>query len=223
MTKSLFIEAMTKVFAGVILMGLLLFVPAGTLAYPEGWRLMCVLFAPMFLAGVVMMIKSPALLKKRLSTKEKLGEQKLVIALSAAMFIACFVLSGLSFRLGVMLLPEWVSWGGCAAFLLAYLLYAFVLAQNEFLSRTIEVQENQHVVDTGLYGVVRHPMYSATILLFLSMPLILRSVLGLLVLLAYPFLIVKRLRSEEDFLIENLPGYAQYTQKVRWRLIPFIF
>ena len=223
MTKSLFIEAMTKVFAGVILMGLLLFVPAGTLAYPEGWRLMIILFVPMFLAGIVMMVKCPALLKKRLYAKEKLGEQKLVVVLSAVMFIACFVLSGLSFRQSFMLLPEWVSWAGCAAFLLAYLLYALVLAQNEFLSRTIEVQENQRVVDTGLYGIVRHPMYSATILLFLSMPLILRSKLGLIVLLVYPFLIIKRLLSEEAFLTENLAGYVQYKQKVRWRLIPFIW
>ena len=223
MTRSLFIEAMTKVLAGVILMGLLLFVPAGTLDYPEGWRLMLILFAPMFLAGVVMMIKSPALLQKRLNAKEKLGEQKLVVALSAAMFIACFVLSGFCFRFGFLLLPGWISWAGCAAFLLAYLLYAFVLAQNEFLSRTIEVQENQRVVDTGLYGVVRHPMYSATILLFIAMPLILRSVPGVLVLLVYPFLIVRRILSEEAFLTENLPGYAQYKQKIRWRLIPFIW
>lgn len=223
MTKSLFIEAIAKVLAGIVLLALLLFLPAGTLDYPEGWRLMLILFVPMFLAGVVMMIKCPSLLKKRLNAKEKLGEQKLVVGLSAAMFVACFVLSGLSFRFSWLLLPEWVSWMGSAAFLLAYLLYAFVLRENEFLSRTIEVQENQHVVDTGLYGVVRHPMYSATILLFVSMPLVLRSALGVLVLLVYPFLIIKRLLSEEDFLTENLAGYSEYKQKVRWRLIPFIW
>ena len=223
MTKSLFIEAMAKVFAGVVMMGLLLFAPAGTLNYPEGWRLMGVLFIPMFIAGFVMMIKSPSLLRKRLSAKEKLGEQKLVILLSGVMFIAAFVLAGFSFRYDFLLLPKWISFVGCAAFLLAYVLYAFVLRENEFLSRTIEVQEGQRVVDTGLYGVVRHPMYSATILLFLSMPLVLRSLLSLIVLLAYPAIIIKRLRSEENFLAQNLAGYAEYMKKVRWRLIPFIF
>ena len=223
MTKSLFIEAMIKVFAGVVLMGLLLFGPAGTLDYPEGRRLMGILFVPMFLAGIVMMIKCPALLKKRLNAKEKLGEQKLVILLSSLMFIAAFVFAGLSFRFDFLLLPDWVSLLGCALFLLAYALYALVLRENEFLSRTIEVQENQHVVDTGLYGIVRHPMYSATILLFLSMPLILRSLLSLIVLLIYPALIIMRLRSEEIFLAQNLEGYTEYMQKVRWRLIPFIW
>ena len=223
MTKSLFIEAMAKVLSGVILVGLLLFLPAGTMNYPEGWWLMGVLFVPMFLAGIVMMLKSPALLKKRLSAKEKLGEQKLVILLSGLMFIAAFVLAGLSFRFGFLLLPGWVSYAGCAAFLLAYAMYALVLRENEFLSRTIEVQEGQRVVDTGLYGVVRHPMYSATILLFISMPLILRSLLSLVVLLVYPALIIVRLRSEEAFLAQSLAGYREYMNKVRWRLIPFIF
>ena len=183
MTKSLFIEAMAKVLAGVVLMGLLLFGPAGTMDYPEGWRLMVALFIPMFLAGIVMMIKCPGLLKKRLNAKEKLGDQKLVILLSSLMFIAAFVLAGISFRHDILMLPGWVSFAGCALFLIAYGMYALVLRENEFLSRTIEVQEGQHVVDTGLYGIVRHPMYSATILLFLSMPLILRSLLSLIVLL----------------------------------------
>ena len=223
MTKALFIEAMTKVLAGVLLLGLLLFGPAGTLDYPEGWRLMGILFIPMFLAGIVMMIKCPALLKKRLSAKEKLGEQKVVILLSAIMFIAAFALAGVSFRYDLLMLPQWVSFAGCAAFLLAYALYALVLRENEFLSRTIEVQEGQHVVDTGLYGIVRHPMYSATILLFISMPLILRSLLSLLVLLTYPAIIIMRLRSEEAFLAQNLEGYSEYMKKVRWRLIPFIW
>ena len=223
MTKSLFVEAMAKVLAGVVLMGLLLFGSAGTLDYPEGWRLMGVLFVPMFLAGIVMMTKCPALLKKRLNAKEKLGDQKLVVLLSALLFIAAFVLAGLSFRYDFLLLPDWVCYAGCAAFLLAYAMYALVLRENEFLSRTIEVQEGQHVVDTGLYGIVRHPMYSATILLFLSMPLILRSLLSLIVLLVYPAIIIMRLRSEEAFLAENLAGYREYMQKVRWRLIPFIF
>lgn len=223
MTKALFIEAMIKLFSGVLLMGLFLFAPAGTIHYPEGQLLMLILFVPMFIAGVVMMIKSPALLKKRLNAKEKLGEQKLVVGLSVLMFIAGFVLGALSFRFNFLLLPRWVSRVGCVSFLIAYFLYALVLRENEFLSRTIEVQENQRVVDTGLYGIVRHPMYSATILLFLSMPLILRSLPSLIVFLVYPALIIARLRSEEAFLEENLEGYTQYKQKVLWRLIPFIW
>lgn len=223
MTKSLFVQALTKVTAGIVLMGLLLFAPAGTMDYPEGWRFMLILFVPMVLAGFVMMAKAPDLLRKRLNMKEKLGEQKQVIAGSIVMFVLGFITCSLSFRFGFLLLPQWVSWAACAAFLLSYLLYALVLRENAFLSRTIEIQENQHVVDTGLYGVVRHPMYSATILLFLSMPLILRSAAGLVVFLLYPAIIVKRIRSEEAFLKENLEGYDAYMQKIRWRLIPFIW
>ncbi|MBE5799046.1 MAG: isoprenylcysteine carboxylmethyltransferase family protein [Clostridiales bacterium] len=223
MTRGLFVQAMAKFFSGVILLGLLLFLPAGTLHYSAGWLLMLVLFVPMFLAGIVMMIKSPALLKSRLNMKEKMGDQVQVVALSAVMFVLGFVLAGLSFRFDFLLLPEWVSWAACAAFVLAYLLYAQVLRENAFLSRTIEVQEGQHVVDTGLYGIVRHPMYSATILLFLSMPLILRSLAAFAVFLAYPIIIAKRIRGEEAFLRENLEGYGAYMQKVRWRLIPFVW
>lgn len=223
MTKSLFVQAITKVTAGAVLMGLLLFGPAGTMNYPEGWRFMALLFVPMVIAGFVMMAKCPELLRKRLNMKEKLGEQKQVIAASAAMFVSGFAACSLSFRFGFLLLPHPVSWAGSALFLLAYLLYAQVLRENAFLSRTIEIQENQHVVDTGLYGVVRHPMYSATILLFLSMPLILRSALGFVIFLAYPAIIVKRIKSEEAFLHENLEGYTAYTRRVRWRLIPLIW
>jgi len=223
MTGKLLTEALIKVFSGIVLMGLILFVPAGTLSYPEGWRFMGVLFVPMILAGFVMMAKCPDLLAKRLNMKEKLGEQKQVIILSGLMFVAGFIAAGLSFRFGFMLLPQWVSWAACAAFLLSYLLYAFVLRENAFLSRTIEIQENQYVVDTGLYAIVRHPMYSATLLLFLSMPLILRSAAAFVVFLAYPLIIAKRIRSEEAFLRENLPGYVEYQKKVRWRLIPFVW
>ena len=223
MTGALLIQALAKVSAGIVLMGLLLFAPAGTLDYPSGWRLMLLLFIPMILAGFVMMAKSPDLLRKRLNMKEKLGEQKQVIAGSIVMFVLGFITCSLSFRFGFLLLPHWVSWAACAAFLLSYLLYALVLRENAFLSRTIEIQENQHVVDTGLYGVVRHPMYSATILLFLSMPLILRSAAGLVVFLLYPAIIVKRIRSEEAFLKENLEGYDAYMHKIRWRMIPFIW
>ena len=223
MTGKLLTEALIKVFSGIVLMGLMLFVPAGTLSYPEGWRFMLVLFVPMILAGFVMLAKCPELLRKRLNMKEKLGEQKQVILLSGLMFLGGFIAAGLSFRYGFMLLPQWVSFAACTAFLLAYLLYAFVLRENAFLSRTIEVQENQHVVDTGLYAIVRHPMYSATVLLFLSMPLILRSAAAFVIFLAYPMIIAKRIRSEEAFLSEHLPGYTDYCKKVRFRLIPFVW
>lgn len=222
MTKDLFVQAIGKVLAGIVLMGLLLFAPAGTLAYPEGWRFMAILFVPMVLAGFVMMKKCPDLLRKRLNVKEKLGDQKQVIALSGMMFLAGFVVCGLCFRHG-FLLPPWVSYAACAVFLLSYAMYAEVLRENAFLSRTIEVQENQYVVDTGLYALVRHPMYSATVLLFLSMPLILRSALGFAVFLAYPAIIAKRIRGEEAFLKENLAGYEDYCRKVRFRLIPFVW
>lgn len=223
MTMTLFIQAMTKFFVGLILMVFLLFAPAGTTAYPEGQRLMVLLFVPMFAAGLVMMVKRPALLAKRLNMKEKLGEQVQVILASCVMFVCGFLAAGLSFRFDFLLLPAWVSWAACALFLMAYALYAQVLRENAFLSRTIEIQENQHVVDTGLYGVVRHPMYSASILLFLSMPLILRSLVSLAIFAVYPAIIVKRIRSEEAFLRENLEGYAQYQQRVRWRLMPFLW
>lgn len=223
MTKALLAQAIGKFFAGLILMGLLLFAPAGTMDYPEGQRLMLLLFVPMFIAGIVMMAKAPGLLAKRLNMKEKLGGQVQVIAMSCAMFVLGFVAAGLSFRLGFLLLPGWVSRAACALSLLAYALYAQVLRENAFLSRTIEIQENQHVVDTGLYGIVRHPMYIASILLFLSMPLILRSWLSLLIFAAYPAIIVKRILGEEAFLCENLEGYAEYMRKVRWRLVPFIW
>lgn len=223
MTGKLLTEALIKVFSGIVLMGLMLFVPAGTLSYPEGWRFMLVLFVPMILAGFVMLAKCPELLRKRLNMKEKLGEQKQVILLSGLMFLGGFIAAGLSFRYGFMLLPQWVSFAACTAFLLAYLLYAFVLRENAFLSRTIEVQENQYVVDTGLYAIVRHPMYSATVLLFLSMPLILRSAASFVIFLAYPMIIAKRIRSEEAFLSAHLPGYTDYCKKVRFRLIPFVW
>ena len=223
MTKSLFMEAMIKIIAGIVMMGLLLFGPAGTLAYPEGWYLMAILFVPMFLAGVVMMIKAPSLLKKRLNAKEKLGEQKLVILMSLLMFIAAFVLAGLSFRHNFLMLPQWVSHAGCAAFLLAYALYALVLRENEFLSRTIEVQEGQHVVDTGLYGIVRHPMYSATVVLFLSMPLVLGSAPAFSIMLLYLPIIARRIANEEQVLRAGLEGYEEYTRRVKWRLVPHVW
>lgn len=223
MTVKLFFEAILKFLLGVILVGLLIFVPAGTLSFPNGWLLMLLLFVPMFAAGIVMMIKNPALLAKRLNAKEKLGEQQLVVKLSGLMFTGGFVLAGLGFRFGWVQLPKGVVIAAAVAFLLAYLLYAEVLRENTFLSRTIEVQKHQTVIDNGLYGVIRHPMYSATLLLFLSMPLVLGSVPAFLLFLVYPFIIVKRLKSEESFLAKELPGYPEYMQKVKYRLIPFVW
>ena len=223
MKKNLFLEAITKFLLGVILVGVLIFLPAGTLHYSGGWTLMGILFVPMFCAGLMMLAKNPNLLKSRLDAKEKRAEQDKVVKLSGLMFLAGFVIAGLDFRFGWLPLPGWVRWVFTAAFLLAYLMYAEVLRENAYLSRTIEVQENQTVVDTGLYGIVRHPMYSATLLLFLSMPLVLGSVLSLLCFLFYPVLIVKRLRDEETFLEQELPGYKEYKQKVKYRLIPGIW
>ena len=223
MTKALFIQAIAKFALGVVLVGALLFLPAGTWNYPGAWQLMAILFVPMFLAGLVMMGKNPDLLKKRLQAKEKEREQSLVVKLSGLMFLAGFILAGLDFRFGWLPLPGWVPAVASAAFLLSYILYAEVLRENTYLSRTIEIQHGQTVIDTGLYGIVRHPMYSATVILFLSMPLVLGSLAAFLVFLAYPFLIAKRIRNEEQVLSEGLPGYAEYCHKVRWRLLPLIW
>ena len=223
MTAKLFVQAILKFTLGVVLVGLLIFLPAGTWEYPGGWLLMGILFVPMFLAGIVMMWKNPDLLKSRLNAKEKQGEQQLVVKLSGLMFLVGFIVAGLDFRFGWLPLPEAVSFGGAAAFLIAYGLYAEVLRENTYLSRTIEVQENQKVIDTGLYGVVRHPMYSATVLLFLAMPLVLGSLISFVIFLAYPFIIAKRIRHEEEFLERELPGYREYKAKVKFRMIPFVW
>ena len=223
MKKNLFIEAIIKFLLGVILVGLLVFLPAGTLRFPGGWLLMGILFIPMFLAGLVMLAKNPNLLKSRLDAKEKRAEQDLIVKLSGLMFLAGFVVAGLDFRFGWLPLPGWVNWAAAVLFLTAYILYAEVLRENAYLSRTIEVRENQKVVDTGLYGIVRHPMYSATLLLFLSMPFVLGSFLSFLCFLCYPALIIKRLKDEEIFLEKELPGYTDYQKKVKYRLIPGIW
>ncbi len=223
MTKQLFISAITKVVAGILLMGLLLFWPAGTLHYFGGWLLMGILFVPMLIAGFVMMRKAPNLLRSRLKAKEAQRDQDLVVKLSGLMFLLGFVLAGLDFRFAWLPMPRAVSYASAAVFLLAYLLYAEVLRENAWLSRTIEVQEGQTVVDTGLYGIVRHPMYSATLLLFLAMPLVLGSLIALPVFLLYPAIIVKRLKGEEEFLEKELAGYADYRKKVKYRLIPGIW
>ncbi len=223
MTLKLFISAITKFILGIGLVGLLIFLPAGSLSFWGGWLLMGILFIPMFFAGVVMMFKNPDLLKSRLNAKEKRQEQSIVVTLSGLMFLAGFVVAGLGFRFNWYTLPKYVVIAATVMFLVAYILYAEVLRENTYLSRTIEVKENQKVIDTGLYGIVRHPMYSVTLLLFLSMPLVLGSVYSFLIFLAYPFIIIKRIKDEEELLEKELDGYREYKQKVKYRLIPFIW
>ena len=223
MTINLFIQAITKYLLGVLVIGLLIFLPAGTLSFFNGWLFMGLLFIPMFFAGIVLMVKNPELLKKRLNAKEKLDEQGTVIKLSGLMFAVGFVVAGLGFRMHWFILPTSFTAVASIVFLVSYGLYAEVLRENTYLSRTIEVQENQKVIDTGLYGIVRHPMYSATLLLFLSMPLVLGSVYAFIIFCAYPFIIAKRIRSEELFLEEKLDGYIEYKKKVKYRLIPFVW
>ena len=223
MDGKLFGRAIGKFTGGVLLLGLLLFLPAGTLNWWQGWLLMGILFVPMFAAGLVMMKKSPRLLEKRLNAREEQGEQRRVILLSGLMFLAAFVAAGLNYRFRWLVLQDWVSWAGTAAFLLGYALYAEVLRENEWLSRTVEVQEGQKVVDTDLYGVVRHPMYMSTLLLFLAMPVVLGSAISFAITLAYIPIIARRIRNEEDVLEQGLAGYAEYKKKVRHRVIPFIW
>ena len=223
MSAKLFVQAILKFTLGVVLVGLLIFLPAGTWNYPGGWLLMGILFVPMFLAGIVMMCKNPDLLRSRLNAKEKQMEQSRVVELSGLMFLGVFIVAGLDFRFGWLPLPKAVSMVGAAAFLIAYGLYGEVLRENTYLSRTIEVQENQKVIDTGLYGIVRHPMYSATGLLFLSMPLVLGSLISLVIFLAYPFLNAQRIKHEEAFLEKELAGYRAYKEKVKFRLIPYVW
>ncbi len=223
MTKKLFFQAIIKFILGVVLVGLLVFLPAGTISFINGWIFMGILFVPMFVAGIVMMFKNPYLLEKRLNAKEKESEQSLVVKLSGLMFLAGFIVAGLDYRFGWLPLPKAVVIIASVLFLIAYVLYAEVLRENTYLSRTVEVQEDQKVIDTGLYGIVRHPMYSATLLLFLSMPLVLGSLYAFVIFLAYPLIIVKRLKAEEDFLERELDGYKEYKQKVKHRLIPFIW
>ena len=223
MNVKLFFEAIIKIILGVVLVGLLIFLPAGTLNYFNGWLLMGILFIPMFIAGIVMMIKNPELLKRRLDAKEKIGEQKSVIKLSSLMFIVGFILAGLDYRFSLLPLPSFISIIGSILFIISYVLYAEVLRENTYLSRTIKVEKNQKVIDTGLYSIVRHPMYMATLILFLSMPLVLGSIISFLVFLIYPFIIIKRLKNEEEFLEKELDGYSEYKKKVKYRLIPFIY
>ena len=223
MNAKLFQQAIVKFLGGLLLVGLLLFLPAGTFAWWQGWLLIGILFVPMFIAGLVMMQKSPDLLRKRLDVREKESEQKAVIALSGLMFLTAFIAAGLNFRFQWIILPAWVSWAAAAVFLLAYALYAEVLRENVWLSRTVEVQEHQQVIDTGLYGVVRHPMYMTTLLLFLAMPLVLGSPLSFVIMLAYIPIIARRIRNEEQVLEEGLPGYREYKERIRYKVIPHLW
>ena len=223
MDVKLFAQAIVKFLSGLLIVGLLLFLPAGTFAYGQAWLLIGILFIPMFIAGLIMIKKSPVLLRKRLDAKEQQSEQKAVIALSGLMFLAAFVMAGLNFRFKWIVLPNWVSWAAAVVFLLAYALYAEVLRENVWLSRTVEVQENQDVIDTGLYSVVRHPMYMSTLLLFLSMPLVLGSILSFVIMLAYIPIIAKRIRNEEQVLESGLGGYTEYKKRVRYKVIPFVW
>lgn len=219
----LFAEALIKFACGLAMVGLLIFLPAGTLGYVNGWLLVALLFAPMLIAGFVMLAKSPEFLKKRLDAKEKQAAQKGVLAFSGLMFIAGFVVAGLDYRFGWSDVPGWVVITASALFLAAYGLYAEVMQENAYLSRTIRVEEGQKVVDTGLYGIVRHPMYGATVLLFLMIPLILGSWYALIVFAFYPAIIVVRLKDEEALLARELPGYEAYRKKVKYRIIPFVW
>ena len=223
MSAKLFISAISKFIMGVLLVGVLLFLPAGTFVFFGGWLLMGILFIPMLFAGIILCFKNPALLEKRLHAKEKQKEQGFVVACSGLMFLAGFITAGLGVRLDWYTLPRWVSYVGAGVFLVSYLLYGEVLRENAYLSRTIEVQSGQTVIDTGLYSVVRHPMYAATVLMFLAIPLILGSVVCLLIFLVYPILIGIRIRGEEALLARKLDGYTDYQSRVKYRLIPFVW
>lgn len=223
MDLKLFTQAIFKFLGGLLIVGLLLFLPAGTFVWRQAWLLLGILFVPMFIAGLIMMKRAPDLLRKRLDAKEEEKEQKTVIVLSGLMFLAAFIVAGLNFRFRWIVLPAWVSWAAAVLFLLAYVLYAEVLRENIWLSRTVEVQENQKVVDTGLYGIVRHPMYMTTLLLFLSMPLVLGSVISFVIMLLYIPIIAKRIRNEEQVLEGGLEGYAEYKKRIRYKVIPFVW
>lgn len=223
MTFTLCLSALLKFLLGVVLVAALLFIPAGTLNYPNAILLMVILFVPMFLAGLVLMVKNPDLLRRRLKVKEEQGEQRKIIAATGFMFVVGFILAGLDFRLDWLPLPQIISKVSAILFLLAYALYAEVLRENTYLSRTVMVEEEQKVINTGLYGLIRHPMYSATIILFLTMPLVLGSLIAFLVFLPYPIMIIKRLKNEEQVLSKELTGYTEYQKKVRYRLIPYIW
>ena len=223
MNKKLLFQALIKFLFGVLIVGFLLFIPAHSFKYWNGWLFMGLLFIPMFIAGIILMIKNPELLKKRLNAKEKEIEQKHIILYSGLMFISGFIIAGLNYKYNWIQLPNIVVIISSILFIIAYILYAEVLRENTYLSRTIEVQENQKVIDTGLYGIVRHPMYAVTILLFLTMPLVLGSIISFIIFLIYPIIIGKRIKNEEKVLEKDLKGYTEYKKKVKYRIVPFIW
>ena len=223
MDKKLFCEAIIKYVSGLIVVGLLIFLPAGTFNYWNGWLLMGLLFIPMFIAGIIMLFRNPELLKSRLNAKEKESEQKEVLLYSGIMFLLGFILAGLNYRYKWIELSNIIVIIASILFIISYLLYGVVLIENSYLLRTIEVKKNQKLIDTGLYGIVRHPMYMATIILFLSMPLILGSLISFVIFLVYPFIIIKRIKNEEKVLEKDLKGYIEYEMKVKYRLIPYIW
>lgn len=223
MDRRLLIGAIGKYIFGVLLLFLLLFIPAGTLNYRNAWLFMVILFIPMFIVGMILMVTNPELLRKRLKSKEKETEQKSVILLGGLMFICGFVVAGLDYRFDWFILPKWLVILAAVIFIIAYLIYVEVLRENSYLSRTIEIQEDQKVIDTGLYGIIRHPMYSSTILLFLSMPLVLGSFFSFIIFLPYPAIVIKRIKNEEQVLERGLAGYTEYKKRVKYRLFPFIW
>ncbi len=223
MDAKLFSQALMKFLFGLVIVFLLLFIPAGSMDYFNGWLFIALLFIPMFIAGIIMFIKSPELLKRRLNAKEEENEQKIVILISGIVFLLAFILAGLNFRFEWFQLPQIVVITASIIFLLSYIMYAEVLRENMYLSRTVEVSENQEVIDTGLYGIVRHPMYTSTIFLFLSMPLILDSIFSFIVMLIYPIVMILRIKNEEKVLERELEGYKGYKEKVKYRIIPFIW
>ena len=223
MDLKLLINALTKFIIGLLCIGLLLFIPAGSIYYTNGWLFIGLLFVPMFIVGVVLFIKNPELLRKRLNAKEKESEQKEVVLFSGLMFLSGFIIAGLNYRFNWINISNIVVIIASILFLLSYVLYAEVLRENAYLSRTIEVQENQKVIDTGLYGIVRHPMYATTVILFLTIPLILGSIISFIIFLIYPIIISKRINNEEEVLEKELVGYKEYKQKVKYKLIPFIW
>ena len=223
MDSDLILQAFKKFILGLLLVGALLFIPAGTLNYPNGWLFISLLFIPMLIVGIILMFKDPDLLKKRLNAKEEESEQKLVLLVSGLMFISAFVIAGLNFRFNWSELPQIIVIISCIVFLIAYIMYGEVLRENKYLARTVGVQDNQKVIDSGLYGIVRHPMYTSTILLFLTIPLILGSIYSFVICLIYPVILSFRIRNEEKVLEKELKGYKEYKQKVKYKILPFIW
>ena len=223
MNTRLFTQALIKLLTGVLLVGLLLFLPAGTFSYWQAWLLMAILFVPMLLAGMWLMVSNPELLRKRLNAKENQDEQKTVVSLSGLLFVVVLVVAGLNYRFQWLMLPDWTTYVAAALFLLGYVMYCEVMRENTWLSRTVEVQEHQQVISTGLYGLVRHPMYAATMLMFLTMPIVLNSFFSFVIILFYIPLIRKRIRNEEKVLEKELPGYMEYKKRVRYKLFPYVW